>query len=29
MLDFAVKNEYYEKAAILKTYLDNQFPSSN
>jgi len=24
MLDFAVKNEYYEKAALLKTYLDNQ-----
>jgi len=29
MLDFAVKNEYYEKAEILKTYLDNQFPPNN
>jgi len=28
MLDFAIKNEYYEKAAILKTYLDNQSPPS-
>ena len=24
MLDFAIKNEYYEKAALLKAYLDNK-----
>jgi|TARA_R110000744_G_scaffold33591_5_gene78853 hypothetical protein len=24
MLDFAIKNEYYEKAALLKVYLDNE-----
>lgn len=29
MLDFAVKNEYYEKAAILKSYLDNHISPSN
>lgn len=29
MLDFTVKNEYYEKAALLKTYLDNQITPNN
>jgi len=29
MLKFAIEREYYEKAEILKTCLDNQSPFSN
>ena len=28
MLDFAVKNEYYEKAALLHTYLESITPNN-
>jgi len=29
MLKFAIENEYYEKAAILKSYLDNHITPNN